>query len=180
MLSDKLKKLREDKGLQPKDVANFLGITRQGYCRYEDGKSDLSTSTLSKLADFYGVSTDYLLGRDEQKLNEDVTAMTDNELDKALIQSYMAMNETDKQGIRNYILEIFKRINELDNSGDNSNKIQESPPQIVQTKAPPKTEEPETFKTQEVARHGQVESKIVTKEFLDFLEANQLEDDSEL
>ena len=123
-LKEKLKKLREDKGLQPKDVANFLGITRQGYCRYEDGKSDLSTSTLSKLADFYDVSTDYLLGRDEKKLSEDVASMTDNELDKALIQGYMAMTETDRQGIRNYILEIFKRIAEL----DTSNNAQESPP----------------------------------------------------
>ena len=123
-LKEKLKKLREDKGLQPKDVAKILGITRQGYCRYEDGKSDLSTSTLSKLADFYDVSTDYLLGRDEKKLSEDVASMTDNELDKALIQGYMAMTETDRQGIRNYILEIFKRIAEL----DTSNNAQESPP----------------------------------------------------
>lgn len=123
-LKEKLKKLREDKGLQPKDVAKFLGITRQGYCRYEDGKSDLSTSTLSKLADFYNVSTDYLLGRDEKKLSEDVASMTDNELDKALIHGYMAMTETDRQGIRNYILEIFKRIAELDTSSN----VQEIPP----------------------------------------------------
>lgn len=178
MLADKLKKLREDKGLQPKDVANFLGITRQGYCRYEDGKSDLSTSTLSKLADFYGVSTDYLLGRDEQKLNKDVTAMTDNELDKALIQSYIAMNETDKQGIRNYILEIFKRINELDNSEDNSSKIQESPPQIVQTKAPV-VEEPKKpkYEVKLGASDGKPAETITVETVEKILNAPDVDDD---
>ena len=139
MLSDRLRKLREDRNLQPKDIAELLGMTRQGYCRYEDGKSDLSTATLSKLADFYGVTTDYLLERDTQKLTKDVTAMTDNELDRALVQSYMSMSEDDKQGIRNYILEIFKKISEL-----------ETPPQIVQTQN--SVEEPKREQVPYVAR----------------------------
>ena len=150
MLSDRLRKLREDRNLQPKDIAELLGMTRQGYCRYEDGKSDLSTATLSKLADFYGVTTDYLLERDTQKLTKDVTAMTDNELDRALVQSYMSMSEDDKQGIRNYILEIFKKISEL-----------ETPPQILQTKVP---EQPKTIK---IGASDGKPPKVVTKETLD-------------
>ena len=55
--------------------------------------------------------------------------------------------------------------------------ITESPPQrIVQTQ----TQEPQTFKVKEAARHGQSEEKTLTKECLDFIEANQETEDSEL
>lgn len=55
--------------------------------------------------------------------------------------------------------------------------ITESPPQrIVQTK----TQEPQIFKIKEAARHGQSEEKTLTKECLDFIEANQETEDSEL
>lgn len=155
MLSDRLRKLREDRNLQPKDIAELLGMTRQGYCRYEDGKSDLSTATLSKLADFYGVTTDYLLERDTQKLTKDVTAMTDNELDRALVQSYMSMSEDDKQGIRNYILEIFKKISELETH------IEIPSQKIVQNEAPKPT------KTLKISASDGKPPKVVTKETLD-------------
>lgn len=114
MLKERLKTLREERGLKPKDVADLLGMTRQGYCRYEDGKSDLSTSALSKLADFYEVTTDYLLGRDNEQIKKDVKAMTDSELDKALFQGYMDMDEKDKKVIRKCVLEMAKKISELD------------------------------------------------------------------
>ena len=64
MLKDVLKKLREKKGLTKKQVANGVGITDRAYIAYEYGERDVSTETLSKLADFYGVTTDYLLGRE--------------------------------------------------------------------------------------------------------------------
>lgn len=63
MLKDNLKALRESKGLTKKQVAQGVGINERAYIAYEYGERDVSTETLSKLADFYGVSTDYLLGR---------------------------------------------------------------------------------------------------------------------
>ena len=64
MLKDNLKVLRESKGLTKKQVAAGVGITDRAYIAYEYGERDVSTETLSKLADFYGVTTDYLLGRE--------------------------------------------------------------------------------------------------------------------
>jgi transcriptional regulator with XRE-family HTH domain len=63
MLSNRLKELRSQKKKTQKEIAAFLGITRQGYGNYENGVTEPDTETIQKLADFFGVSTDYLLGR---------------------------------------------------------------------------------------------------------------------
>ncbi len=54
--------LRTDNDYRQEDVANFLQITKQAYGMYENGKRNLSIEYLIKLSDFYGVSTDFILG----------------------------------------------------------------------------------------------------------------------
>jgi transcriptional regulator with XRE-family HTH domain len=63
MIGQRLKLLREEKGLKQVDIANMLGIGRTTYTQYETGKSEPDLATVTKLADFYEVSTDYLLGK---------------------------------------------------------------------------------------------------------------------
>ncbi len=41
----------------------MLGMSQTGYSKYETGENDIPTSILLKLADIYGTTTDYLLGR---------------------------------------------------------------------------------------------------------------------
>lgn len=60
-----LRDLRIKRGLSQADVARELGISRQSYNFYENGKRDPDTAMVKALAEFFGVSTDYLLGRDE-------------------------------------------------------------------------------------------------------------------
>ena len=55
--------LRESKKLRQEDVAKMLGISRQAYCTYENDRHQEGYDTLIKLADFFEVSIDYLLGR---------------------------------------------------------------------------------------------------------------------
>ena len=62
-----LKDLRKEKKLNQGELAELLGITAQAYQKYEYGTAELTHENLVKLADFYGVSTDYLLGRTEIK-----------------------------------------------------------------------------------------------------------------
>ncbi len=59
----KIRELREDKDLLQKNVAVILGITQQQYSRIENETNELSYDGLNKLADFYNVSVDYILGR---------------------------------------------------------------------------------------------------------------------
>lgn len=54
--------LRTDNDLRQEDVANILGKSKQTYGRYENGKRGLNIEDLIKLAKFYNVSTDYILG----------------------------------------------------------------------------------------------------------------------
>ncbi|NSW90915.1 MAG: helix-turn-helix transcriptional regulator [Firmicutes bacterium] len=58
-----IKKLREENNLSQKDIAEYLGITRQAVAAYELAKREPDYEVLKKLADFFGVSVDYLLGR---------------------------------------------------------------------------------------------------------------------
>ena len=58
-----LKVLRESMGLYQKDVAAAIGVDRTTYVKYERGDSEPSFQVLNRLAEFFGVSTDYLLGR---------------------------------------------------------------------------------------------------------------------
>ena len=67
MYLKKLKDLRIDNDLYQKEVASILKITRQQYGLYESGKRDIPIDLLIKLADFYHVSTNYILGRTNKK-----------------------------------------------------------------------------------------------------------------
>lgn len=58
-----MKKIRELLQLTQVKVANDLKLSRQVYNFYENGKRNPDMQTLIKIADYYGVSIDYLLGR---------------------------------------------------------------------------------------------------------------------
>ena len=64
-----LKKLRKEKKYTQADLAKYLGITVSAYGNYELDQRQPNLETLQKLADFFGVSVDYLLGRDELPRN---------------------------------------------------------------------------------------------------------------
>lgn len=63
MSYNRLRELREDMDLLQKDIAEFLNCTQVCYSRYELGKRDIPTEVLVKLAEFYSVSIDYILGQ---------------------------------------------------------------------------------------------------------------------
>ena len=63
----RIRELREDSDLTQREVAEMLGMSQTGYSKYETGTKDIPTAILIKLADFYNVSVDYLLGRTNVK-----------------------------------------------------------------------------------------------------------------
>ena len=66
MYNEKLKELRERKGLYQNDIAKLLETSQQQYSRYETG-TEMPYSLLIKLALFYNTSTDYILGLTNKK-----------------------------------------------------------------------------------------------------------------
>ncbi|HBA37697.1 MAG TPA: XRE family transcriptional regulator [Firmicutes bacterium] len=59
----RLKEIREDRDFLQRDIASALKIKQQQYSEYEIGKRLIPINYLSDLADFYGVSIDYLLSK---------------------------------------------------------------------------------------------------------------------
>lgn len=63
----RIRDLREDHDLTQKEVAQMLGMSQTGYSKYETGENDIPTVVLLKLAAFYQTTTDYILGRTDDK-----------------------------------------------------------------------------------------------------------------
>lgn len=63
-LGNRLRVLREAKGLTQREMAEMLEIQIRRYQRFEYGEVNMPLSTLIFFADFFGVTTDYLLGRE--------------------------------------------------------------------------------------------------------------------
>ena len=62
-----LKPLRRAKNVTQKEMASMLGCTEQHYQKIEYGKVNIPSTTLIFLADYFGVTTDYLLGREDKQ-----------------------------------------------------------------------------------------------------------------
>ena len=67
MYEHKIRDLREDRDLTQKELARLLKIHQTTYSDYELGSLNVPVAVLHQLADFYGVSVDYLLGRTGEK-----------------------------------------------------------------------------------------------------------------
>jgi len=68
----KIRDIREDNDMNQQQVADILGITRQQYQLYESGKREMPMHHFITLAEHYGVTIDYLVGRDKRNLFEDI------------------------------------------------------------------------------------------------------------
>lgn len=66
-LGERLHELRKERGLLQRDMAQTLQITEVHYRRVEAGRVNIPTLTLCTLADFFGVTTEYLLGRSPER-----------------------------------------------------------------------------------------------------------------
>ncbi len=67
----RLKYLRESELLSQSEVAKAIFVTQRTYSYYETEEHDIPTQTLIRLADFYNVSVDYILGRtDNPQMNK--------------------------------------------------------------------------------------------------------------
>lgn len=70
MADRRIRDLREDRDLRQTDVANATGIDQKTLSNYETGKTNPDMISLIKLADFFGVSIDYLVGRSSLPTND--------------------------------------------------------------------------------------------------------------
>lgn len=79
--NERLVELRTEKGLSQKDAAADLGVSQALLSHYEKGIREYSLSFLCKAADYYNVTTDYILGVTDSRSGLDSSALEDREED---------------------------------------------------------------------------------------------------
>ena len=92
MLPIRLRELRTAKGVTQAHVADFLAITRVAYSLYESGKRQMNNDTLCRLAEYFHVSADYLLGRDP--------ALPLSDEESRLIARYRQLDKRGRENVR--------------------------------------------------------------------------------
>lgn len=108
MIGDTLKRLRTKKGLTSEELCSKIGIKGGSYRNYERNDRKPDYDTLVKLADFYGVSTDYLLGRPAAQPPTDAlerlfTEKSFSALEEELLRKYMELPHEARQAVVRFI-----------------------------------------------------------------------------
>lgn len=67
MVFEQIRNLREDNDKKQQELADYLNVKQTTYSKYELGKVNIPIEVFMKLADYYDVSVDYLLGRTAKK-----------------------------------------------------------------------------------------------------------------
>lgn len=103
-----LKQLRESKGLTMQEVAEKTDTSYSVYQKYESGARGVGVPALQKLADFYNVSTDYLLGRPTVQPPTDALERLFSEksfsaLEEELLRKYMELPHEARQAVVRFI-----------------------------------------------------------------------------
>jgi len=97
---ERLKELRKEKGLKQQDLADKINVSKSSIGMYEVGKRIPPSDILEKLADFFEVTTDYLMGRTNQKyFSQDETIAFHAKGD---------LNEEDQKMVRDLIDRLVK------------------------------------------------------------------------
>lgn len=106
-VSSKLKKLRKEHGYTIQFVCDSVDIPLRTYQNYEYGKREISAEAILKLCNFYGVTTDYLLGRPDAKPPDDPVDLLPLEVqNKAIIQAYISLKPEE----RTELVDIIKKL----------------------------------------------------------------------
>lgn len=87
----KLKELRKENKKTQSEIATSIHLTQQTYAKYELEQLEPNINTLCKLADYYAVSLDYLVGRE---FNNEYGYIAEDE--KALLNAYRTLNKNNK------------------------------------------------------------------------------------
>lgn len=118
MLKNQLKSLRESRSLTKRQAAEGIGISERSYIAYEYGERDVSTEILSMIADFYGVTTDYLLGRGSGEPNTIDQLAGEYQmtlLEKKILDNYLSLPKSMRSDLMEF---LHKSVQEIQENND--------------------------------------------------------------
>ncbi|USG64037.1 helix-turn-helix transcriptional regulator [Brevibacillus ruminantium] len=123
-LGQRLKECRKAKKLTQQELSDALSLNRSTYAKYETGDNEPDNQTLQKLADFFDVKIDYLLGRTndpspsekkdklEKSRDELLQELTDDPDDFFFLDGYLDASDEEKRELRRSFYEIKKQMRE--------------------------------------------------------------------
>lgn len=103
---NRLQHLRKERGFTQSDVGNAIGVSAQAYGHYETGKRGIDMDVLIRLSEFFGVSTDYILGISDTQVpqNNELT-----EPERTLLHLLSQISSEKREKVIAYI-EAFLRL----------------------------------------------------------------------
>lgn len=106
----KLKELRESRHLTQTGMGARIGVTQQNISRYERDVSTMPVEMLLETADYFNVTTDYLLGRSEMKRNLEGQVQVNKEIDEYfdLVEMYRDLDARDREIVLSTITAMIK------------------------------------------------------------------------
>lgn len=115
-MCNRMKQMREKKGLIQTIMANKLGVTQQTLSRYENDITCIKADVLIKAAKYFNVSTDYLLGLSEIKRDMSMPKKINDKVEEyyELVEVYSSLDEIDQKLFWN-ILQSVKKAQEKRN-----------------------------------------------------------------
>ena len=92
----RIKEIRLQNGISQKQLALAIGVAQNTLSQYENGKRAPDFDTMARISDYFHVSVDYLLGRDEEK-PPTVISEEQNSMDEALMKYVRSMTPDQQQ-----------------------------------------------------------------------------------
>lgn len=115
MFENNLKAVRKAKGKTQQEIADIIGITQNAYSYWESGKVRINSESIAVLAEYYGISVDFLLGR-RYKMRK-----LPNKWDDSLREDYEKADENVKKYMEaKYGDIIFVDSEEVSTNGDDN------------------------------------------------------------
>ena len=100
---ERLKSLRKEKDLTLEELAQALGMTKQVLSRYERGEREADYKTLVKIADFFEVSIDYLIGHSVYYFPDMIGKKSDNDDEIEVLELYSSLSPSRKEDLMIYL-----------------------------------------------------------------------------
>ena len=115
MIGKRLCDLRKEKGLTQEEFSTLINISRSTYAQYEINRREPDYEILKRIADFYGVTTDYLLGRTDKKDSFNQDQPSTQELEELLRTSNVQfdgapLDDTDKEEVLDFLRYIWPKL----------------------------------------------------------------------
>ena len=118
LIGNKFRDLRKEKKLSQNELGKSIGVSQTTVTAWETGRAEPASTYIKKLADFFNVSADYLLGRPEKKISseeqetKDLKKFLEDNLDNGMTFGDGKVTQEDREKLEIALTQIFYRYHD--------------------------------------------------------------------